>query len=120
MSTATKKSNLGGFREGAGRKPLYDEPLKRQVVLLTTKEIRHAKKVGEGQGVSAGIRTIISKFEELNGESVLPEYDLPDGNKKRTSVALSQDQIEILNRVGSGKPRTGVRILLAGSMAGEL
>ncbi len=58
------KSNRGGRRKGAGRKPLDNAgPLTITSVALTTENITKARKLGAGT-VSIGVRKALDKAEE--------------------------------------------------------
>ena len=53
----TKRSH-GGARNGAGRKPLYSEPMEKTTVLLPRHYIAALKRIGNGN-LAAGIRRVV-------------------------------------------------------------
>lgn len=55
-----KKSNRGGNRAGAGRKPLGDKNLRRHNVMLSDAHVERAEEIGEGN-LSLGVRRAIEK-----------------------------------------------------------
>jgi len=48
----------GGARNGAGRKPLYSEPMQKTTVLLPRHYIAALKRIGNGN-LAAGIRRLV-------------------------------------------------------------
>jgi len=54
-------TNHGGARNGAGRKPLYSEPMQNTTVLLPRQYIRALQRLGKGN-LSAGIRQLVERY----------------------------------------------------------
>jgi len=54
------KTQHGGARNGAGRKPLYSEPMDRATVLLPRHHIAALRRLGDGN-LAAGIRQLVER-----------------------------------------------------------
>lgn len=59
-------ANHGGARDGAGRKPLKDEPMTRVNVMLDEATIAKAKQIGGGN-LSEGIREAVRRIRKPQG-----------------------------------------------------
>uniref|UniRef100_A0A6M3LSY6 Uncharacterized protein n=1 Tax=viral metagenome TaxID=1070528 RepID=A0A6M3LSY6_9ZZZZ len=51
----------GGPRKGAGRKPLYSEPMQKRTVLLPPHHIAALIQLGSGN-LAAGIRALVGRY----------------------------------------------------------
>lgn len=59
-----KKSKRGGWRENAGRNPIYGVPMRKVTIMLDPETIEKAKKLGDGE-LSAGLRKAVKEFQVL-------------------------------------------------------
>lgn len=62
----SKPSEHGGKREGAGRKPIKDEPMTRTNVMLDEATITKAKLIGGGN-LSEGLREAVRRVRKPQG-----------------------------------------------------
>lgn len=60
------RSEHGGKREGAGRKPLGDAPMRRVNVMLDAATIAKAEQIGGGN-LSAGLREAVRRVRKQQG-----------------------------------------------------
>ena len=74
----TTKSNRGGYRERAGRHPIYSEPLQRQMVRLSINHIETLKEVDPS--LAKAIRTILDDPETLTAIQKLIERNRANAN----------------------------------------
>lgn len=51
----------GGPRKGAGRKPLYSDPMQKRTVLLPSHHIAALERLGKGN-LAAGIRALVERY----------------------------------------------------------
>lgn len=56
-----KKDNRGGFRPGAGRKPINDARMERIQIAVTPRQLTTIKRIGQGNA-SAGARVAIDAY----------------------------------------------------------
>jgi hypothetical protein len=61
-----KRSEHGGKREGAGRKPMKEEPMTRTNVMLDEATIAKAKLIGGGN-LSEGLREAVRRVRKPQG-----------------------------------------------------
>ena len=64
MAMNTKRH--GGRREGAGRPPLHDEPIKNRIVGLTDEQDAHLREIGGGNR-NEGVRRLLDWHRGLRG-----------------------------------------------------
>lgn len=62
----SKRSEHGGKREGAGRKPMKDEPMTRVNVMLDDATVAKAKMIGGGN-LSEGLREAVRRVRKPQG-----------------------------------------------------
>jgi hypothetical protein len=59
-----KQPKLGGFREGAGAKPMYGEKMLEKKVHLDVTTVERATAIGEGN-LSAGLREAVRRVRKI-------------------------------------------------------
>ncbi len=62
----SKRSEHGGKREGAGRKPMKDAPMTRMNVMLDAATVEKAKQIGGGN-LSEGLREAVRRVRKPQG-----------------------------------------------------
>ncbi len=62
----SNRSEHGGKREGAGRKPIKDEPMTRVNVMLDAATVEKAKQIGGGN-LSEGLREAVRRVRKPQG-----------------------------------------------------
>ncbi len=62
--TTGKGSGKGGYRPGAGRKPMFGESVKDRTMTLPADVIARLEALGDGN-VSAGVRELLSRYDKI-------------------------------------------------------